>query len=375
MISGIDKTRPVSLYVHVPFCKRKCDYCAFYSVPESELIEGYFRTAKKQIVEVATFLGKPFETVYFGGGNPGLLGAKKLSELVDAASIFGKSKECTFEVNPETLDESFSLLFDRVTRVSMGVQSFSQSVLKALGRNANEEETIRGAKLLSELKSRYGIEISADLICCVPGFPASVHAKDIDILSSLGFDHISLYSLTFEKGAPICSRLKELGGDEEADILSSLWLKLKGLGYDHYEISNFAAHGKCSKHNLAYWRLGQYVGVGPGAESSAGYGSVVSARIAPSVAEYIGNPAFVEEKLTRGEAMEEMLIMSLRTKWGIDKKEWGRRFDVSFDKLFSSSIGRLPKGTYVDDESSFSLTEEGMMTLDGAILALAMAID
>lgn len=378
MAYELDLNRPVSLYIHIPFCSTKCGYCAFYSLPEkavcAEEKDRFFDTLIKQIDSLVEYLKKPFYTVFIGGGNPAMLGLERLCTVLEHAMKYGRSEECTIEINPEHVSAELEVLLPYVTRISCGIQSFSDKALSVLGRNADEEINRRALSVLTSLKEKHGIQFNGDLITCIPGHTLLGTLDDIETLASFKPDHISLYALTFEEGTRLVSEQVPLEDEDQVGILKACWDKLEVLGYEQYEVSNFARDGHYCLHNKVYWTLGQYIGLGPSAESSAGYADIVSSREAETLDAYLKDPSFHSIALSHSEAEEEYLIAALRTKAGIDKAEFRARFKDDFDSVFMPFIKKLDPSLYRNDDVSFAVTTEGFMVLDTIILELAMAI-
>lgn len=370
----VDAGHPVSLYIHVPFCTTRCGYCAFYSLPASkcgrELRDRYYDTLMRQLEELAGELGRPFHTVYVGGGNPGLLGARRLRSILSLACDAGKPEEVSVEINPETLDESFDSLCGIVTRFSAGIQSFSPHSLSILQRNADVKAVERALDLLCDFRRVSGISFNADLMMNIPHTSVSSTIDDINRLVSYRPEHVSLYSLTFEEGTRLVETEQPLDEDEEADNLIRCWDELGRLGYEHYEVSAFARDGHYCRHNLVYWNLGQYIGLGPSAESSVGWSRVVSSREAETLEGYLDRPSFDSEMLTVEQTVEEYVMTRLRTKWGIDRQSFLERFGTSFDSLFSQAVSRLDPSWYDDDGQFFALKRDGVMVMNRILLSL-----
>ena len=372
--SALDGSRPLSLYLHVPFCAAKCDYCAFYSVPRSSVsddaIDRYMRIILSEIHALTEEWRKPFHTIFIGGGNPGMLGYDRLRLLLKAATANGMARECTIELNPESVTEEIESLRPFLTRVSVGIQSLDGSALRMLGRNASLEGNIKALEILSSTS----LDFNADIMTAIPGMDTESTLRDIRQIDSYGPDHISLYCLTFEEGTPLVSRAVPIGEEVEAEALSASWKLLHELGYRHYEVSNFAKGGKECLHNKLYWELGQYIGFGPTAESSVGYRTVVSMRENEDIQSYLSKPELTCYELTAEETEEEYLLTVLRTDTGISKREYKTRFGKDFDTVYGDRIRRLRSGDYVDGEESFSVTEEGFLALDRIILEMVMAL-
>lgn len=373
-MEGLIHSKPLSLYIHVPFCASKCDYCAFYSLPFSRIKEReldlYMDRILSEIDAINKEWNKPYYTIFIGGGNPGILGYDRLLKILMKASEKGLAEEVTIEVNPENVSEEIVKLKPFLTRVSIGIQSMNPESLRTLGRNGNRERNIKALELLSKT----GLEFNVDIMTGIPGTTYHDTLKDIDEIVSYSPDHISFYCLTFEEGTPLINRAEPIGEELEIEHLERGWQRLRSYGYEHYEISNFARNRRYSKHNMVYWHLGQYIGLGPTAESSVGYTKAISMRNTEDFYDYIRDPAFECYRLTKDETEEEYLLTALRIKLGIDKNEYKDRFGYDFDNRYSDAITSLDEDSYISTESRFSLTEKGMLKLDSIILALAMNI-
>ena len=374
MTGYVDPDRPLSLYVHVPFCVRKCSYCAFYSEPcgvwNGEVLDRYTDLVSSQISSFLSLYRHPFDTVFIGGGNPGILGVDRLARILSCASRFGKWRECTVEFNPEQVSLGLAALSPWITRISVGIQSLNADMLSFLGRNSSLGENLRALDILSSL----GIPFNTDIITAVPGFTVGDTLCDISRTASFGPDHVSFYCLSYEEGTRMWDNRHLASEEEEAECLREGWKLLSSLGYEHYEISNFARDGAFCQHNLNYWKLGQYIGFGPSSESSLGYRKVVGIRYEQDLASYLEKPVASVEHLDAREAEEEFLMVSLRTKWGVDKAGYRDRFSRSFDQRFSKAVAQLDPCLYLDDEASFRLTEEGFLILDHIVLKLFMCV-
>ena len=379
-----------SLYIHIPFCASRCDYCTFYSEvyhKHASLVEPYH----KRLLDELSFLVNEkklfFDTAYIGGGNPGLLGAERLHTLLKLVHTHGRPREVTMEINPETLTEEFFPLFEEglITRLSIGIQSMSDGFLRRIGRNTSSSVNEHALRLAERIHDTCDVEISVDLIVAIPGQTIVDLQNDLNRIFNLcTADHVSLYCLTVEEG----SRLFEKGGifmneDEQASLLYELWAYLKGLGFEHYEISNFARKGKYSQHNLVYWTLGTYIGLGSSAASTIEEeGALVHYAQEQDLQSYAhGKPfsGYVMERLNTVERIEEEIMVGLRTRWGIDKGSFSRRTGHDFSALFDGIIATLDSAWYTDSGQFFILTENGYMVLDAILLrffeSIAEALD
>lgn len=371
MIDSYIPSRPVSLYIHVPFCRHRCDYCAFYSsILDIKKIDDFYLVLKKELELVTEEIHNPFYTIYFGGGNPILLGVDRIKALLEVATKYGNSKECTIEINPEDISEELEGLFPYLQRISTGIQSMNDSTLSFLNRRARGSDNIKAMEYLSSSPFIW----NADLITAVPGTDVGDTLYDIEKVALYNPEHISFYCLTFEENTPLIKRSSPLGEEKEMDFLLSGWQKLRKLGYNHYEISAFCRPGFECKHNMVYWNLGQYIGLGPSAESYLGYIDGVTMRNKEDIDSYLESPDFDCERLSKKETEESYLLTSLRTSKGIDKNEYCTRFSSSFDETYREAISHLDEKWYENSPSFFHLTEDGMMMLNTVILTLSMVI-
>ena len=250
------------LYIHVPFCLSKCPYCDFYSIKYNKDTADNYADA---VIRNIRHYGDEYDTVYFGGGTPFLLW-KKICEMLDFADIT-EDAEITVEANPCTVDaKSLAALRKAgVNRISFGVQSLNDNELKALGRRHDANTAVNAVKAAKE----QGFDnISADIMLGTPGQTAESVMLTIQQLSMLPVTHISAYMLKIEESTPFATAKLELPGEE---AVCSMYLKatelLNNLGFNQYEISNYAKEGFCCRHNLKYWNCEEYLGIGPAAHS------------------------------------------------------------------------------------------------------------
>ncbi len=389
MLGEFSPTGSLSLYIHVPFCRTKCRYCGFYSHgrPASSVLNRFLAKLQEELAVVSHWRRRPFETAFIGGGNPGMLSFDGLLSIVDAVCESGRPGELTIEMNPESLTDGMQACFERGgTRLSMGVQSMDERSLAVLGRNATLGQTKDALRLVKSMRSATGFDLNVDVMTCIPGQSLAEAVSDIDrIVDFINPEHLSVYCLTVEEGTPLAAdvaagRVREMETDRQADMLFEIWHHLASLGYDHYEVSNFARRDQDSHlclHNLRYWNLQPYLGIGPSACSTAlAPDGLVRCNAEPDVHAYAAQTAFSTyqvEKLTKYEELEEYLIMSLRTRFGIDKQGFSRRFGCDFNDILSQSG---LKGTSFDPlvndtEERFWLSESGWMVMDPIVVRLA----
>lgn len=382
-----------SLYIHIPYCRHKCIYCDFFSGGSS--IADWNAFAAKVMEELDSRLGEltfPLISLYLGGGTPSLMPADTLSELfsglksrlpeLNENSNFindsrNKSPEITLEVNPEDVTPQNIENWKNcgINRISVGLQSFSDDILKFIGRKHSAEQSRRALRLLSE---EFG-NVSADLIFGLPGQSMKSFADDLDFIIKSGIRHISCYSLMFEPGTALYElrrqhRLDEADEGLSRDMYNLLSQHLTEAGYRHYEISNFAIPGYESLHNTGYWTGRQYLGLGPSAHSFDGKNT---RRANPwKLKEYLNhdfrtNTFYTEEKLTRQECIEESIMLGLRMDSGINIIDFNERFGSDEYKiLLKKAAPMIDKGFLILTPSALKLTGKGVMISDNIISSL-----
>ena len=316
------------LYVHIPFCVRKCAYCDFYSLPVRRgLVESYIDAV---LAESKAYVGMSFSTLYLGGGTPSLIGAGNLRRLVGGlcnAFDLSQLKEATIEANPESATEETLKAVSRVgfDRISVGVQSLSDGELKAAGRIHTARQAIDAIVLTKKLGFR---NISADLIVGLPGQSWESLRGSIVKLTSLGIDHLSLYCLSLEQGTPLAQNppANLLSDDEQADLFEKSCEILKDKGFVHYEISNFTRSGRECLHNLNYWHGGEYLGLGP---SAASHLEGKRFKNQADLKAYLENPIGVIEEVEylshEDKAAEEAMLRLRLLQEGLDIADLTRR--------------------------------------------------
>jgi len=389
MLDYIDPSQSYSLYVHIPFCGRKCDYCAFYSeVPSSKGIMGSLSDQlESELGLLVDHLRVPFDTIYFGGGDPGMLPIDTLVRLLSLSQKRGKARETTMEMNPEHIRKEHSVLFSHgMDRLSVGIQSMNGRHLSTLGRNATIESIEHAMDTIRSLRTFHEFRLNCDLMTCIPGQTIPDALEDIDSLVE-GFapDHISLYNLTVEEGTPLANRMSKgtlhvMDEDEQAVLLHACWEQLEEYGYVHYEVSNFSIDvDHRSKHNERYWKLLPYIGLGPSAAGTLFLHPSHAMRSTgvAHVAEYCaGGPfsAYHFEEIDRDALMLETILVALRTSDGIDIDRWNERFSDDFNSRFGKTIATIMQhmeGVCILSPHRFSLTGKGFMVLDSIVLELA----
>jgi oxygen-independent coproporphyrinogen-3 oxidase len=345
------------LYVHIPFCIRKCRYCDFNSLDDSpvspgEYIDGVVREMELRAAHLDGALAAP--TLYFGGGTPSLLEPALVARVVDAAARrFGleRDAEITLEANPGTLTEERLRGYRAagLNRLSLGVQSFDDRQLAFLGRVHSAAQ----ARDAFTLAGRAGFaNIGMDLMHSLPGESLALWRADLAEAVALGPAHLSVYGLTIEEGTPLAAleeagELGPLPGDDSAEMIREAMARLAGAGYEQYEIANFARPGCRSRHNQAYWRRAPYLGFGAGAHSFIREGYGVRWQNANDPAGYLASlaegrlPDEGRETLSRGDAMAEFMFLGLRMLDGIETERFRAEFDAPVTAVWPGEIDFL----------------------------------
>lgn len=351
----------IGIYIHVPFCVRKCPYCDFYSLPKTEEAAAAYTAAVLRNIEAYT--GKfEADTLYFGGGTPSLLG-KELVKIVGAAkSAFGlKDAEITLEANPKTVSERllYTLLEGGFNRISFGVQSLSNRELAALGRIHTAEEALAEIALAKKC----GFEnISADLMLATPYQTISDALKSVCSLAKSGVRHISAYMLKIEEGTRFYSENAQRlcpDEDETAEIYLAVCEELAKQGYEQYEISNFAKDSACSKHNLKYWQSEHYLGIGPSAHSYIGRKRFA---VSADLKEFISSDrqkTYITDENAGG--FEEYAMLALRLSQGLNSDKFIERFGEKLYDQILKKAKKIPREYISFNEGGFSLTAKGFL--------------
>ena len=389
------------LYIHVPFCIKKCRYCDFYSKTDLSLIPDYVTALVQEIrLRARTSVLQPkgcATTVYFGGGTPSLLGPQDLETILQALdNAFGlcRQTEITFEANPGTLDEIHLKAFQGmgINRVSLGVQSFDPARLFLLGRIHSVDDAVHA---VAKVRAA-GIEnISLDLIYGLPGQAGEHLVRELDAALDLSPAHLSCYMLTLEPGTALHAlyergKFLPMTQPHQVDLFRAAAKFLKARGWDHYEVSNYAKHASLgSLHNSAYWQMVPYHGFGPAAHSyaveSGTDGSNLHKRFwnAPDLNGYIkalksGNlPASGSETLTLEQRQIEYVMVGLRTAMGLDIRTGQNLWRKQFLTVFQSLMERLENNGFArfqDAGQRFVLTLEGWMRLDSIVASFVERI-
>ncbi len=361
-------TNPIGLYIHIPFCEKKCSYCDFYSFPaDSDTKEKYVNELIRRIDEYGQALWCKADTLYIGGGTPSQLTPKQIERLVvKARDVFlTNDAEITVEANPHSsLPDFFKAAANAgVNRMSFGLQSSNEKELEFLGRNATPKE------LENAVKSAFsaGIKnISADLMLGLKGQTEETLLKSAEFALSLGVKHISAYILKLEENTPLYKKRDTFtlpDDDETADLYLSLCDYLTSKNTLQYEISNFAFSGYESRHNLKYWRCEEYLGIGASAHSFINGKRFYFPR---DINAFLNGCPPVDDG--EGGTEEEYIMLKLRLTEGIDFKEFEKKFSHPFGEDKKEKARTLQKKGLVNiDESGLSLTRNGFLLSNSVI--------
>ena len=335
---------PLGIYIHIPFCKAKCQYCDFYSVTckDHGLMERYMQAICTHIVETAPQApGYQVDTIYFGGGTPSYFGAEGLTTILNTIrKHFDVSNraEITFEANPDSIDDRLlrQLRREGFNRVSLGIQCDDDHILHMLGRVHTYQQAVDAVHAIRRRGFR---NLSVDLMFGLPGQALPNWEKTLKNVLALAPEHISCYALKVEENTPLYESREfyNLGDDDtQADMYLRCVEILKERGYRQYEISNFCRRGMVSRHNLKYWTGGEYLGFGPDASSDFGGRRFSAVRDVMTYIEQMeqGGQIMTEvQEVSHRERAAEYLMMNLRTVHGIDPAEYEDRYRLPFRPL------------------------------------------
>ena len=377
----------VGIYIHIPFCRSKCDYCDFYSLAGSESkMDDYQKALMAHIRETAPLAQKfQVDTVYFGGGTPSYYGERRLRELLKLIrKLFQVTKdaEITVECNPDSVEEKMLRVLRKagVNRISLGMQSANDCELRELHRPHTFDQVKKAVEAARKAKIQ---NVSLDLIFGLPGQTMEGWMNNVEAALSLGPEHLSCYGLTLEEGTPLARRVEEglevPDGDLQADLY--LWTveRLKEAGFHQYEISNFAKNGRMSRHNLRYWMGREYLGFGPAAHSDFGGCRYAFIRDLDGYIAGVleGKPLLSEsERIAEKERSGEYLMLRMRTTHGIEEWEYRRTYYMNFDPLAEKLKEYEGRGWATQMGGRWRFTPEGFLLsnlLIGELLELQEA--
>ncbi len=307
------------LYVHIPFCKKRCLYCDFFSTTLLERRKKYVEAVLKEIAERKNEV-EEIKTIYLGGGTPSTLDAADIRRILEAVGT-DKAEEITMELNPGDATQEYLQAIRKagINRLSIGIQSFQDDLLQLIGRRHNAAQAIEAVKMAQEA----GFDnISIDLMYALPTQSMSQWKVDIETALELKIQHISCYGLMYEEGTVLTKRveageLTAIDEDEENAMYDYLCKRLKEAGFVHYEVSNFAIPGYEAKHNSRYWNGTPYVGIGAGAHSYVG--NIRSWNKDDLEAYLSGKAQREQEVLSETDIYNERIMLGLRTNKGVER--------------------------------------------------------
>lgn len=365
----------LGIYIHIPFCKQKCAYCDFNSYAGmNELPNAYVNALAQEIERAAgreDIDGKKVISIYFGGGTPTFLDASGLNRILVVVKrnfSAGLDAEISIEANPETLDlkKLKALRKIGVNRLSLGFQSFQPRLLDILGRKHTAEEAVHGY----HLARRAGFDnINIDLIFGIPSERLSDWKDTLRKVVELQPDHLSCYSLSIHHGTRLAwlvekGKLAEVSEDEQAEMYEYACSYLKSRGLDQYEISNFSRPGKQCRHNLIYWKNGDYIGFGAGAHSHLNAHRWANAKHPKRYIEMMAEKGeAVVSRVLNSDRVEqsETIYMGLRLNTGLDLAEFECRFGCSLTDVYPEEIARLLDQRLVTSDQRLKLTPRGRL--------------
>ena len=361
--------KEISLYIHIPFCKQKCFYCDFPSFAGKEKYrDDYIKALCKEIENRAA--GYIIRSIFIGGGTPSYLEAAEIEKLLSTVNKlkFKEGMEFSMECNPGTISKEKFIAMKNggVNRLSFGLQSTDNKMLKKIGRIHTYEEFLENYNLAREIGFN---NINVDLMYGLPDLTVETWTKTLNDICHLKPEHISAYSLIIEEGTAFYTLYEkdklELPSEDDERIMDKLTKEiLKNNGYHQYEISNYSRDGKECEHNKVYWKLEEYIGTGSSASSYID-GERITNKI--SIKDYIdainndGTAEADRYKNSQEDEMEEFMFMGLRLKSGISKRRFKEKFNENIESIYKQAIDKnIKRGLLYEDDENIALTDLGM---------------
>jgi len=372
------------LYVHIPFCRTKCHYCDFCKSLDTGMVDSFIEAISKEIDLQRDYLeGESIETIYFGGGTPSLLDSRKVRIIIERLrSGFAVSEGCeiTIEVNPDDVVKYYfdGLKREGINRLSIGIQSWEERILKMLNRRHNAEQAERAVE--DAIKSGFE-NINVDLIYGIPGLSSEDWRKNLKKTFFLDIQHLSAYHLTIEPNTLFgkmleAGELSEINEEESENQFNILVESAASAGFIHYEISNLCKEGYYSRHNTNYWKQVKYLGLGPSAHSYDGYSRQWNEQ---DLGKYLSSLSenkipFQKEILDTKAVFNEYIMTNLRTIWGVDFEHVENIFSKeAHDYLYNIAVKYVRYGMLeINDHNHLVLTNQGKMISDNIISELMM---
>lgn len=362
----------IGLYIHIPFCVKKCLYCDFISYENrNELVEEYIHSLKQEIINYKDCNKYTISTIYIGGGTPSFINSKYITQIIETIGKTFRVKEnaeITIEINPGTVTEQKLKDYKNcgINRVSIGLQSTDNKILKQIGRIHTYEQFLDTYKLARKIGFN---NINIDLMLALPNQTLTILEDSINKVIELNPEHISIYSLILEEGTPLYNLVesKKMHLSDDETERKMYWLvkkKLEERGYKQYEISNFAKQGYESKHNISCWEQKEYIGFGVAAHS---YISGIRYSNTSNLHNYIRNVSdlqtiqTIQEIQNKEEQMKEYMILGLRKIEGVQISEFKNKFIQNPLYIFMHELDKLVKEELIEiDENSIKLTKKGL---------------
>lgn len=351
------KELPLELYIHIPFCVKKCDYCDFLSGPAGPEAQQKYIDALLAEIDAADSENRIITSVFIGGGTPSVLKASlifSVMEKIKEKFQFAEDAEITIEVNPGTLTEEkiTAYLQCGINRLSLGLQSVQDKELKLLGRIHTYQEFLESYFLAR----KYGFKnINIDLMSAIPEQTYEGWIHNLRTVAELNPEHISAYSLIVEEGTPFYDRELQLPDeDTEYQMYEDTASVLKEYGYEQYEISNYAKEGYASRHNLGYWERKEYLGLGLGASSCIDNTRFSNISDMEQYLKYSHIPSKIRENtiiLNEAEQMEEFMFLGLRKTEGISEKEFFENFHQSVETVYGDVLKKYTELSLLKHEN------------------------
>lgn len=357
----MEQNKKIELYVHIPFCVKKCDYCDFLSAPAGrDTQEQYVQALLHEIQTEGGRRKEPVASVFIGGGTPSILEADLLEKILKAlyrCFYIEKEAEVTMEANPGTLTlEKLRICRENgVNRLSLGLQSPDDTELASLGRIHDYQQFLESYQMAREAGFH---NINVDLMFGIPGQTRDGWEKSLRTVAALNPEHISAYSLIIEEGTPFAARNLDLPDeDTEYQMYDDTARILREYGFEQYEISNYAISGKACIHNIGYWTGVSYLGLGLGAASlmdGCRFTNITSLERYTTASRKPNFPDNIRKdliRLTRQEQMEEFMFLGLRLRSGISKAEFAQRFGIPIEEIYGDVLRRYKELALLKEEN------------------------
>lgn len=362
----------LGIYIHIPFCSKKCPYCDFYSVCFDDNLAEKYTDALIFAIKSYKPQSLSADTLYFGGGTPNLLGEERIARIISAVKdsfLLCENAEITMEANPETFCEQDVSAFSKagINRLSFGLQSANKNELVCLGRTHTPEQVLA----CIELANKSGINnVSLDLMLGIEGQSKNSLKNSIEFCKNAGASHVSAYLLKLEPGTPFYKKQELLNlpdEDESAEIYEFACDELKKAGYEQYEISNFAKNDLISRHNTKYWLCEEYLGFGA---SAHGFFKGERYFYERSIESFIENPLKTVSD-GKGGSLEEAFMLGLRLSQGIDISQFEKKYSFIFPSEFYNEVDKFCKAGLMErKESRVLITQKGFLVSNSIIADL-----